>query len=116
MQSNYYQFLSLIIIFGAFYFFLIRPQQKKQKERFKMLESLKKGDKVITIGGLHGVVVDLDLETVTLRVNEKTRLVFERAAINSIVTEQPEKETEKNQKVEEEKEKVKEKVEEKSKD
>ena len=52
-------FLPLVAIFVIFYFFLMRPQSKKQKETEKMINSLKKGDKVITIGGIHGVVSSL---------------------------------------------------------
>jgi preprotein translocase subunit YajC len=79
------QFLPLILIFVAFYFFLIRPQQKQQKKRQAMLASLKKGDKVVTIGGLHGSVVDLTEEKVTLKVSDNTRLVFERSAVNAVL-------------------------------
>ncbi|KPC77794.1 preprotein translocase subunit YajC [Laceyella sacchari] len=78
--------LPMLLVFVAFYFFLIRPQQKRQKERTQMLSNLKKGDKVVTIGGLHGTIVDLSEEKVTLKVNENTRLVFERSAINSVAT------------------------------
>ncbi|AUS08463.1 preprotein translocase subunit YajC [Laceyella sacchari] len=78
--------LPMLLVFVAFYFFLIRPQQKRQKERNQMLSNLKKGDKVVTIGGLHGTIVDLSEEKVTLKVNENTRLVFERSAINSVAT------------------------------
>jgi preprotein translocase subunit YajC len=52
-----------------------------------MLDALKKDDRVITIGGLHGTIVSLDEKTVTLRVNETSKLVFERSAINHVVKE-----------------------------
>ncbi|RAL27102.1 preprotein translocase subunit YajC [Thermoflavimicrobium daqui] len=74
-----------VLIIVVFYFFLIRPQQKRQKQRNMMLSQLKKGDKVVTIGGLHGSIVDLTDEKVTLKVSDNTRLVFERSAINSVV-------------------------------
>lgn len=74
-----------VLLFGVvLYFFLIRPQQKRQKERNQMLRELKKGDKVVTIGGLHGSIVELTDERATLKVNENSRLVFERSAINAI--------------------------------
>jgi preprotein translocase subunit YajC len=85
MQGQVTQLLLLVLVFGAFYFFLIRPQQKRQKERMQMLNALKKGDKVITIGGLHGTIVDLTEERATLKVSDNTRLVFERSAINAVV-------------------------------
>jgi preprotein translocase subunit YajC len=81
-MQQYLSIVYLVVMFAIFYFILIRPQQKRQKERMQMLSQLKKGDKVITIGGLHGTVVDLTEDRVTLKVNENTRLVFERSAIN----------------------------------
>ncbi|AQS55217.1 MAG: preprotein translocase subunit YajC [Novibacillus thermophilus] len=76
--------LPLILIFAIFYFLLIRPQQKRQKERNAMLQALKKGDKVITIGGIHGTIVDLTEERVTLKVSDTTKMVFERNAVNAV--------------------------------
>jgi preprotein translocase subunit YajC len=84
MNQSVVQFLPLILLFVVFYFILIRPQQKNQKKRNAMLASVKKGDKVITIGGLHGTITDLDDDTVTLRVSDTTRVVFERSAISSV--------------------------------
>lgn len=77
--------LPLVLMFAIFYFLLIRPQQKRQKERNNMLNSLQKGDQVITIGGLHGTIVDLTEERVTLKVADNVRLVFERAAVNGVI-------------------------------
>lgn len=64
-------FLPLILIFVIFYFLLIRPQSKKAKEHKQMLESLKKGDKVMTNGGIYGVIEDIDEMTTTLKVGVK---------------------------------------------
>jgi len=64
-------FLPLILIFVIFYFLLIRPQSKKAKEHRQMLENLKKGDKVMTNGGILGVVEDIDGEVLTLKVGVK---------------------------------------------
>lgn len=72
-------------MFAIFYFLLIRPQQKRQKQRQQMLNNLKKGDKVITIGGLHGTIVELTDDTVVLRVNDVTKLTFDRNAVNTVV-------------------------------
>jgi preprotein translocase subunit YajC len=77
--------LPLLLMFAVFYFLLIRPQQKRQRERNEMLNSLQKGDKVITIGGLHGTIVELTEERVALKVAENVRLTFERSAINAVV-------------------------------
>ncbi len=64
-------FLPLILIFVIFYFLLIRPQSKKAKEHKQMLENLKKGDKVMTNGGIYGIIEDIDAETVILKVGIK---------------------------------------------
>jgi len=64
-------FLPLILIFIIFYFLLIRPQSKKAKEQKQMLDNLKKGDKVMTNGGIYGLIEDIDEKTVTLKVGIK---------------------------------------------
>lgn len=73
----------IALMFGVLYFLLIRPQQKRQKQRNQMLTALKKGDKVVTIGGLHGTIVEISDDSVVLLVNDATKLTFERSAINS---------------------------------
>lgn len=74
----------LVLMFVVLYFLLIRPQQKRQKTRSMMLNNLKKGDKVVTIGGLHGTILEITDETVVLRVNDVTKLTFERSAVNAV--------------------------------
>jgi preprotein translocase subunit YajC len=76
--------LPFLLIFVIFYFLLIRPQQKRQRERNNMLSALQKGDQVITIGGIHGTITDLTENTVTLRVAATTQITFERSAISSV--------------------------------
>lgn len=78
-------FLPIIIMFAIFYFLLIRPQQKRQKQRNAMLASLKKGDKVVTIGGVHGTIQDIGDDAVTLRIAHNVNVTFDRGAINSVV-------------------------------
>ncbi|MCY9512942.1 preprotein translocase subunit YajC [Paenibacillus apiarius] len=78
--------LPFIAMFAVFYFLLIRPQQKKQKQRNSMLSALKKGDKIVTIGGLHGTIVEITDDIVVLRVNDVTKMTFDRSAISNIVT------------------------------
>jgi preprotein translocase subunit YajC len=82
--------ISTIVMFGAifviFYFMIIRPQQKRAKEREKLLSNVQKGDKVVTSGGLHGIVAGLDEKTVLLEVGDKVKMTFERSAIAVIVT------------------------------
>jgi len=73
-----------ILLFAVFYFLLIRPQQKKQKQRSAMLVQLKKGDKVVTIGGMHGTILEITDDIVILRVNDATKITFDRSAVNSV--------------------------------
>ena len=79
------QLVFFAAIFAIFYFLLIRPQQKQKREREDMLRAVKRGDRVVTSGGLHGTVASLDDQTVTVRVTEQVRLVFDRSAIGRIV-------------------------------
>ena len=71
-------------MFAIFYFLLIRPQQRKQKQRGAMLNALKKGDKVITVGGLHGTIAEITDDTIVLKVNDVTKLTFDRSSINNV--------------------------------
>ncbi len=75
------QMLLLLVIFGIFYFVLIRPQQKQQKEFKKMLDNLKKNDQVVTVGGVHGTIVNLKDKTLVIRVDDNTRLEIDRTAV-----------------------------------
>jgi preprotein translocase subunit YajC len=79
--------LMFAVIIGIFYFMILRPQQKRQKERQQMLDAVKKGDKVVTAGGLHGVVAGLDEKTALIQVADNVKMKFERSAIASIVRE-----------------------------
>ncbi|MGP3783936.1 MULTISPECIES: preprotein translocase subunit YajC [unclassified Paenibacillus] len=75
----------LVLMVAIFYFLMIRPQNKKQKQRNSMLGQLKKGDKIVTIGGLHGTIAEITDDVVVLRVNDVTKLTFDRNAISSAV-------------------------------
>lgn len=75
------------LIIGIFYFLILRPQQKRQKERQKLLESLKKGDKVVTAGGMYGTVAGLDEKTVLIQVADGVKMKFERSSVNQILKE-----------------------------
>lgn len=79
------QFLPIIVMIAIFYFLLIRPQQKRTKQRNLMLSALKKGDKVVTIGGMHGTIQDLTDDTVTLRIAHNVNVTFDRAAVNNVL-------------------------------
>jgi len=73
-------FAPLVLIMIVFYFFMIRPQMKRAKEQKKFRESLKEGDNVITMGGIHGKIVKIEDTTVTLDVGN-AKIKFERSAI-----------------------------------
>jgi preprotein translocase subunit YajC len=80
------QILPLMIgMFAIMYFLIIRPQQKQKRERESLLRAIKKGDRVVTSGGLYGTVVGLSEHTVTLKVADQVKLDFERSAIGRIV-------------------------------
>lgn len=87
-MEQYSGLISIAIMFAIFYFLLIRPQQKRQKERNAMLDALKKGDKIVTLGGIHGVIVELDDDTFVLRVAENLKITFERSAVSHVKTEE----------------------------
>ena len=87
LQANNPQIMQIILfggIFVVFYFFMIRPQQKKAKEAKKFIEELKAGDKVVTIGGAHGTVVTIREKTIVVEVDSSkgVRMVFEKTAIS----------------------------------
>lgn len=77
--------INFILIGGillVFYFFMIRPQQKKQKDQKKFLNEIKKGDRVVTVGGIHGKITAMDENTVTLEVDRGARIKFEKSSIS----------------------------------
>ena len=78
--------IPFILMIAVFYFLLIRPQQRKSKQRNSLLSSIKKGDKIVTIGGMHGTIVELTNDTVVLRVNDSTKVTYDRSAINTVVS------------------------------
>ncbi|TCT27104.1 protein translocase subunit yajC [Melghiribacillus thermohalophilus] len=80
------QLSPIILFFVIFYFILIRPQQKRQKQVQEMQNNLQKGDKIITIGGLHAEVHALDENKVVLRVEDGTKLTYDRSAVREVVS------------------------------
>lgn len=82
-------FVPFVLIIAIFYFFLIRPQNKKQKETEKMINALKKGDKVVTIGGIHGVVSSTKEKTVIVKVDDNCKIEFSRSAIAGVESDKP---------------------------
>lgn len=81
----------LILMFVLFYFLLIRPQQKRQKAVKTMQSDLQKGDKIVTIGGLHGFIDALDEGTIVIKCGDGSRLTYDRNAIREVTEKAGEK-------------------------
>jgi preprotein translocase subunit YajC len=80
-QNGWYSFMLPVLLIVVFYFFFIRPQMKRSKDQKKFKEGLQKGQKVITIGGIHGRIVEIQETTVTIEVENSVRLRLEKSAI-----------------------------------
>ena len=98
-------FLPLIAIIGIFYFLILRPQSKKQKETKKMLDAIKKGDRVVTVGGIHGIIFSVKESTVIIKVDENVKLEFNRTAVSGVSSHAREEKEEKNNEASETEEK-----------
>ena len=79
-----FSFLPLVAIIAIFYFLILRPQRRKQQETQKMLAALRKGDRIVTIGGIHGVIQGIRENSVIVKVDENTKLEFSRSAISNV--------------------------------
>lgn len=75
-------FIPIVLVLVVFYFFMLRPQQKKQKEQKLFRENLKVGDKIVTIGGAHGKIVEMTADTVTVDVDRGVKITFEKSSIS----------------------------------
>ena len=84
-QGMIYQVVMWVGIIGVFYFFMIRPQQKKQKEQKELLNNLKNGDQVVTIGGIHARIYTVEEATVTLELDKGVKLTVEKSAISRTI-------------------------------
>jgi preprotein translocase, yajC subunit len=96
--GQYMFFVTLGLVFLIFYFLLIRPQRKEQKEREALIATVKKGDKIITIGGLHGMVTLTKDRTVVMKVDENCKIEISRSAIATVLREKEEKSEPKDEK------------------
>ncbi|MDD3980756.1 MAG: preprotein translocase subunit YajC [Spirochaetia bacterium] len=92
------QMVSTLVTFGlvfvVFYFLIIRPQNKKQKEAKKMIEAVKKGDRIITIGGIHGIVHSVKETTVVVKVDDDCRIEFTKSALATVAAARTEEKAE----------------------
>ena len=91
------QMITMVVTFGLiiviFYFLIIRPQRKKQKETKDMLSTLRPGDKVATAGGIRGVVKHVKENTVTIKVDDNTKIEFNKSAVSSVLERKESKES-----------------------
>jgi preprotein translocase subunit YajC len=78
-------FVTFGLVIAIFYFLIIRPQNKKQKETKRMIEALKKGDKVQTIGGIRGTVTAVREQTVVIKVDDSVKIEFSKNAVASVI-------------------------------
>lgn len=85
-QSNYSFLIMMGLMFVILYFFMIRPQQKKAKDQKKFIEEIKKGDYIVTIGGAHGHIAELDGDTFILEVEKGGRIRYNKTAISQEAT------------------------------
>ena len=82
-QANNWSFpVMMVLMFGILYFFMIRPQQKKAKDQKKFTEEIKKGDYVVTIGGVHGRIAELEDDTIIVEVERGARIRFSKSAVS----------------------------------
>jgi preprotein translocase subunit YajC len=81
------QLIMILLMVGVFYFFMIRPQMKKQKDLKKFRAGLSQGDKIVTIGGIHGKILEVS-DTTVLISSEGTKLRFEKSAISQTIADQ----------------------------
>ncbi len=83
-ESLFMSFLPIIAMFAIFYFLLIRPQSKKQKEHKTMLENLKEGDSVLTTGGIYGTIAKIKEDVITLQIAENVKIKISRGYVASM--------------------------------
>ena len=80
------QFVPFILIFVIFYFLLIRPQKQKQKKLQLQVDAMRPGDKVITAGGIHGLITGIKKQSVTVKVDNNTKIEFEKGSIATVIS------------------------------
>ena len=93
-QMGYLVF-TIVAMILIFYFFLIRPQKKQEKETKKMLDALKKGDKIVTIGGIYGTIFNVTESTVVIKVDDNTKIEFSKTAVSRVIADEDKKVAEK---------------------
>ena len=88
--STFLSLMPIILIFVIFYFLIIKPQKQKQADHLKMTESLKKNDEIITIGGIHGTVLNVKDKSVVLRISDNVKIDLQKNAVAGLKKNEPE--------------------------
>jgi len=88
--GGYQGIIMMVVIFAIFYFIMIRPQQKKMKEHKKMVDDLKKGDEIITAGGMYATVEKTTPDTLTVEIADNVKVKITRSSVGAVVKEQQE--------------------------
>lgn len=83
--GGFASFIPLILMFVIFYFLLIRPQQKKTKEHRDMINNLKRGDRIVTSGGIHGTITAVSDATLTVEISDKVRIKLTRNSVSGLL-------------------------------
>ncbi|MBL7071355.1 MAG: preprotein translocase subunit YajC [Candidatus Omnitrophica bacterium] len=83
-------FMPIILIFGVFYFLIIKPQRQKQAEHQKMIQAVKKNDEIITIGGIHGTIINVKEGSITLRISDNVKIEIQKSAVAGLKKSKPE--------------------------
>jgi preprotein translocase subunit YajC len=83
--GGYQGIIMMVVIFAIFYFIMIRPQQKKVKEHKAMLDAIKKGDEIVTAGGIYGTVENVNADTLTVKIAEGVKVKMTRGSVGDIV-------------------------------
>ena len=83
--------IPMLVVFVIFYFLLIRPQKKEQQKTERMISQLQKGDKIITIGGIHGVVSSTKEKTIIIKVDDNCKIEINRSAVGAVLKDEPPK-------------------------
>ena len=96
--GGFASFVPLILMFAIFYFLLIRPQQKKAKEHRAMVSSLKKGDRIVTSGGIHGRITAVDETVLTVEISDRVRVKINRGNVSVVQGSAPSAESAKSRK------------------
>jgi len=90
--SMYSTIIMFVIIIAIFYLLIIRPQSKKRKETERMLSALKKGDRIVTIGGIYGTIQTVKESTIIIKVDDNVKLEFSRSSVSNVVSTKEDKE------------------------